>query len=116
MLAASALANSTKTNKAWARFLDFCEEMGYNPMETSSPDIATWLVFRSEQTSSPNMLEANLKVINCFRCSANKPVSDLPLVDSVLKGLLKTKEAKELFRLGLEPEIVQHLIHNAIYE
>ena len=31
-------------------------------------------------------------------------------------GLLKTKEAKALFCLGLEPEMVQRLIHNAIYE
>ena len=62
------------------------------------------------------MLEADLKVIKCFRYSANKPVSDLPLLDSILKGLLKTKEAKELFHLGLEPEMVQRLIHNAIHE
>ena len=62
------------------------------------------------------MLEADLKAIKCFRCSANKPVSDLSLVDSVLKGLLKTMEAKEMLRLGLEPEMVQHLVHNAIYE
>ena len=65
MLAAWALTDSTKTNygKAWAWFLDFCDKMGYNPMEASGQDIATWLVFRSEQTSSPNVLEANLKVI-----------------------------------------------------
>ena len=75
-------------------------------MEASGQDIATWLVFRSEQTSSPNMLEADLKTIKCFNQSANKPVSDLPLVDSILKGLLKTKEAKELFHLGLDPELV----------
>ena len=43
MLAASALVNSTKTNygKAWARFLDFCDKMGYNSMEASGQDIAT---------------------------------------------------------------------------
>ena len=35
---------------------------------------------------------------------------------TVLKGLLKTKEANSLFCLGLEPEMVQRLIHNAIYE
>ena len=60
MLAASALASSTKTNygKAWARFLDFCDKVGYDPMEASGQEIATWLVLRSEQTSSPNMLEA----------------------------------------------------------
>ena len=34
MLAASALANSTKDNysKAWAWYLDFCEKMGLDPM------------------------------------------------------------------------------------
>ena len=68
-------------------------------------------MFRSEHTSSFNVLEANLKVIKCFRHSANKPIED-----SVLQDLLKTKEAKELFCLGLEPKMVQHLIHNAIYE
>ena len=62
------------------------------------------------------MLEANLKAVKCYRRSANKPLSDLPLVDSVFKGLLKTIEAKEMLRLGLEPEMVQGLIHNAIYE
>ena len=118
MLAASVFANSTKGNygKAWGQYLQFCDKMGLNPMEASGRDIATWLVYRSEQTSSPNMLEANSKGIKCFRYSVNKHLSDLPLVDSVLKGLLKTKEAKELFRLGLEPEMVQHLIHNAIFE
>ena len=49
-------------------------------------------------------------------CHANKPLTDLPLVDAVLKSLLKNMEVKEMFCLGLEPEIVQHLIHNAIYE
>ena len=118
MLAALALTNSTKTNygKAWARFLDFYNKMGYDPMEASGWDSATWLFYRSEQTSSPNILEADLKVIKCFRPSANKPVSDLPVVDSVLKVLLKTKEGKELFRLYLELEMIQCLIHNAIYE
>ena len=62
------------------------------------------------------MLEANLKAVKCFRQTANKPILDFPIADSVLKGLLKTKEAKPLFCLGLEPEMVQRLIHNAIYE
>ena len=105
MLEASALANSTKTKygKAWARFLYFCDKMGYNPMEALGRDLATWVVFRSEQTSSPNMLESDLKAVKCFRQSANKPILDSYIADSVLKGLLKTKEAKLLFRLGLEP-------------
>ena len=63
MLAALALANSTKTKKAWAQFLDFCDKMEFYPMEAYGQDIATWFVFRSEQTSSPNMLEADLKAI-----------------------------------------------------
>ena len=48
MLTASALANSTKTNygKACAWFLYFCDKMGYDPMEASRQNIATWLVFR----------------------------------------------------------------------
>ena len=118
MLAALALAISTKVNygKAWAWFLDFCDKMGYDPMEASGWDIATWLVFRSEPTSSPNILEDGLKAVKCFRQTANKPILDFHIADSVLKGLLKTKEAKPLFRLGLEPEMVQRLIHNAIYE
>ena len=62
------------------------------------------------------MLEANLKMTKCFRHSSNKPVLDFPIADSVLKGLLKTKEAKALFRFSLEPEIVQRLIYSAIYE
>ena len=90
MLEASALVDSTKTNygKAWARFLDFCDKMGYDPREASGTDLALWLMFRAEQTSSPNVLEADLKVIKYFRQSANKPVEDFPEADSVLKGLL----------------------------
>ena len=105
MLAASALANSTKGNygKARARYLDFFDKMGLDPMEASGRDIATWLVYRSEQTSSQNMREADLKAVKCFRHHANKPLSDLPLVYSVLKGLLKNIKAKEVNCLGFEP-------------
>ena len=78
MLAATALANSTKDNygKAWGQYLQFCDKMGLNPMEASGRDIATWLVYRSEQTSSPNMIEANLKAVKCFRHHDNKPLSE----------------------------------------
>ena len=91
LLAAITLAKSTKGyyGKAWGRFEQFCDQMGLNPMEASGWDIASWLVCRSEQTSSPNMLESDLKAIKCFRCSANKHVSDLPFVDSVLEGFSK---------------------------
>ena len=57
MLAASALASTTQVNygKAWARFFYFCDKIGYNPMEALGQDLPTWLVFRTEQTSSPNI-------------------------------------------------------------
>ena len=84
LLAASSLANSTKSNygKAWVRFLHFCYLMGLIPMATSGQDIADWLVYRSEHTKSPNVAEA------------------------LLMGLLKAKEAKSLLHLGLEPQMV----------
>ena len=68
LLAALSLANSTKSNygKAWVCFLNFCNSRGYNPMETSSQDIANWLVYRSEHTKSPNVLEGNFKATKCF--------------------------------------------------
>ena len=118
LLAALALASSTKSNygKAWVCFLDFCNLMGYNPMETSGQDIANWLVYRSERTKSPNVLENDFKVIKCFRHAAGKTVWDAHIAESVLKGLLKTKEVKSLFHLGMDPDMIQKLIHKAIYE
>ena len=61
-------------------------------METSGQDIADWLVYRYKCTKSPNVLESNFKVVKCFR------------------------QAKSLLQLGLEPEMVQELIHKAVYE
>ena len=94
----------------------FCEKIGTHTTEASRPDITTWVVYRSEQTSSLNMVEANVIAVKCFWCHANKPISELPLVDSVIKGLLKNMVTKELNHLCLEPEMVQRLIHDAIYE
>ena len=62
------------------------------------------------------MLESDFKAIKCFRQAASKPVSNVHIANSVLMGLLKTKEAKSLLQLGLEPEMVQELIHKAFYE
>ena len=86
LLAASALATTTKNSygKAWGRFRYFCDKMGYNPMEALGQELATWLVFRSEQTSSPNMLEADLKAVKCFRQAANKPFVDYYAADATL--------------------------------
>ena len=85
-------------------------------MEALGQELATWLVFRSEQTSSPNMLEANLKAVKSFRQAANKPFLDFYIADATLRGLLKEMEAKPLTRLGFKPDMVQVLIHNAIDE
>ena len=90
--------------------------MGLDPMEASGPDVATWLVFRPVQTTSPNIVEADLNAVKCFRKHAGKPISKIPLVTTVKKGLLKIMEAQDLNCLGLEPEHVQVLIHNAICE
>jgi len=50
VLAASALASSTKSNyrKAWGRFQSICDKMRIDPLEASRPDIVTWLVYRSK--------------------------------------------------------------------
>ena len=53
-------------------------------MEALGQELATWLVFRSEQTSSPNMLEADLKAVKSFRQAANKPFLDFYIADATL--------------------------------
>ena len=71
-LAAKALALTTndRYGRAWGRFKAFCSTMGFDPLEASGPVVATWLVYRAEQTSSPNVLESDLKSIKCFRLTA----------------------------------------------
>ena len=117
-MAASALASTTKNiyGKAWGEFRYFCDKMGYNPMEASGQELATWSVFRAKQTSSANMLEADLKAAKCFRQAANKLFVDYYAAEATLRGLLKEMEAKPLNRLGLEPDMVQVLIREAIKE
>ena len=71
-LAATALAPTTtdRYGRAWGRFKAFCSTMGFDPLEASGPVVATWLVYRAEQTSSPNVLESELKSIKCFKLAA----------------------------------------------
>ena len=76
-------------------------------MEATDLDVATQLTYIYEQTSSPNMLETDLKAIKSIRHHANKPLSEIPIQNSVLKGLLKNTEPTELFCPGLEPEMVK---------
>ena len=90
--------------------------MGFDPLEVSGLEIATWLAHRAEQTSSPNVLESDLKSIKCFRLTAKRPVKNFYIVEATLMGCLKKMEAKPRLRLGLEPEVVQILIQNALSE
>ena len=71
-LAATALAPTTndRYGRAWGHFKAFCSTNGFDPFEASGPVVATWLVCRAEQTSSPNVLESDLKSIKCFRLTA----------------------------------------------
>ena len=85
-------------------------------MEVSGPEIATWLVHRAEQTSSPNVLESEHKSIKCFRLTAKRPVKNFYIAEATLTGYLKKLEAKPCLRLDLEPEVVQILIQNALSE
>ena len=68
------------------RFLEFCRVMGLSPMETSGLHLSNFLVYRSERTKSPHMLESDFKAIKCFRKAAGKPVSKVHIADAVLMG------------------------------
>ena len=85
-------------------------------MDVSGTELAVWLAHRAEQTSSPNVLESELKSIKCFRLAAKRPVKDFYIAEATLKGYLKKLEAKLRLHLGLEPEVVQILIQNALSE
>ena len=71
-LAAMALAPTTTESygRAWGRFMAYCYKMGFDPLEASGPIIATWVAYRAEETSSPNVLEQDLKSVKCFRLAA----------------------------------------------
>ena len=59
------------------------------------------------------MLEKDFKAIKSFRKAAGKPVSKVHIANTVLAGLLKTKEANSWMHLGLEPEMVHRLVAKA---
>ena len=113
-----ALAPSTsdRYGRAWGHFKTLCSTMGFDPLEVSGPEIATWLVHRAEQTSSQNVLESELESVKCFRLAAKRPIENFYIAEATLTGCLKKMEAKPRLRLGLEPEVVQILIQNALSE
>ena len=85
-------------------------------MLATESDVSIFLVQRSEETDSPNMVEGDLKAIRCFRKQAGKPLGAIPLIPNVMAGILKNMEAGSLNRLGFEPEHVQYLFKAALSE
>ena len=61
-----------------------------DPWEASEMDICLFIVHRSEETASPNMVEGDLKAVMSFRRNAGKPLGNIPFASLVVKGLLKT--------------------------
>ena len=117
-MAATALAPTTsdRYGRAWGRFKTFCSKNKFDPLKATGPIVATWLVCRAEETTSPNVLESDLKSIKCFRLAAKAPIEDFYIAEATLTGCQKKMEAKPCLRLGLEPEVVQMLIRKALSE
>ena len=71
-LAATALASTMSEvyGRAWGRFMGYCSEMGFDPLEVSGPVVATWVAHRAEETSLPNILDQDLKSFKCFRLTS----------------------------------------------
>ena len=102
--------------RAWGHFKAFCSKMGFDPFEALGPIVATWVAYRAEETSLPNVLEQDLKSVKCFRLAAKQPIKNFYIAEATLTGCLKKMEAKLCLCLGLEPEVVQILIQNALSE
>ena len=85
-------------------------------MSASESDVVLFLVQRSEETDSPNMVEGDLNAIKCFRHHAGKPLKEIPFIPNVMAGILKNMEANSLDRLRFEPEYVQCLFKAALAE
>ena len=77
-------------------YSNFAKGMGFDPMEASGTDIVIWLVQRSKETSSPNIVQSDLQAIKCFPRHTNKPLGDIALVAAVTMSLLNKMEANDL--------------------
>ena len=115
-LAGTAYAPSTNSTygKAWTRFSTFCTRNGVDPWTASDMDVCLFIVHRSEETASPNMVKGDLKAVMSFRKNSGKPIGNVPFASLVVKGLLKTMESEERLKLPFEPEVVQVLLKNAL--
>merc|ERR1712240_545243 len=102
-LAATALAPTTndRYGRAWVRFKNFCSANNFDPLSAEGPVVATWIVSRAEETTSPNVLESDLKSIKCFRLVAKAPIEDFYIAEATLAGCQRKMEAKPCLRLGL---------------
>ena len=100
-LAADSYASSTSGayGKSWTKFTDFCSKHGVDPWTATDMDVCLFVVARSEETASPNVVEADLKAVMSFRRNANKPIGNIPCAGLVVKGLLKTMESEEKLML-----------------
>ena len=107
-LAASAYASSTSGayGKSWTKFVNFCSKHGVDPWTAIDMDFCLFVIARSEETASPNVVEADLKAVMSFRKNANKSIGNIPFAGLVVKGLLKTMESEERLKLPFEPEVV----------
>ena len=85
-------------------------------MEAEGPDVATWLVEHSEETKSPGVVEGDLQGVRCFRKNAGFPLGKIPLVAALMKGLIKTVDAKSLNWIGFELDMVQVLLKLSLEE
>ena len=66
---------------------NFCSKNGVDPWTASDMDICQFVVARSEETASPNVVEADLKAVMSFRKNAGKPIGNAPFASLVVKGL-----------------------------
>ena len=75
-LAADSYASSTSGayGKSWNKFANFCSKHGVDPWTATDMDVCFFVVARSEETASPNVVEADLKAVMSFWRNANKPL------------------------------------------
>ena len=108
VIAAGSYAPGTKNQykRAWNRFANFCSTYYIDPLAATGPEVAAWLVQRSEDTKSAGMVQGDLQAVRCFRRNAGFPMDRIPIVTAVMSGLKKVLDTEELNRIGFEPEMI----------
>merc|ERR1712237_7693 len=118
VIAAGSYAPGTKSQykRAWDRFAKFCGTYCIDPFAATGPEVAVWLVQRSEDTKSAGMVQGDLQAVRCFCRNAGFPMDRIPIVTAVMKGLNKILDTEELNRIGFEPEMIQILLSLALLD